>query len=58
MNTYPMTIHGADALRDELNHLKSVRRPEIVAAIRAGRELPDRTIGITIDDGYRSVQTG
>lgn len=29
--------------------------PEIVAAIREGRPLPDRTIGITIDDGYLSV---
>lgn len=41
MNTYPMTIHGADALRDELNHLKSVRRPEIVAAIAEAREHGD-----------------
>jgi len=30
---------------------------EIVAALRAGRDLPDRTIGITIDDAYRSVYT-
>ena len=29
--------------------------PEIVAAIREGRALPDRTVGISIDDGYRSV---
>lgn len=29
--------------------------PEIVAAIREGRSLPDRTVGLTIDDGYRSV---
>lgn len=31
--------------------------PEIVAAIREGRELPDRTVGITIDDGYASIYT-
>ena len=31
--------------------------PDIVAAIRAGRELPDRTVGITIDDGFRSIYT-
>jgi peptidoglycan/xylan/chitin deacetylase (PgdA/CDA1 family) len=31
--------------------------PEIVAAIREGRELPDRTVGITIDDGYLSIYT-
>ena len=29
--------------------------PEIVAAIREKRPLPDRTIGLTIDDGYLSV---
>lgn len=28
---------------------------EIVAAIREGRELPDRTVGITVDDGYLSI---
>jgi peptidoglycan/xylan/chitin deacetylase (PgdA/CDA1 family) len=31
--------------------------PDIVTAIREGRELPDRTVGITIDDGYRSIYT-
>ena len=31
--------------------------PEIVNAIRDGRALPDRTIGITIDDAYLSVYT-
>lgn len=31
--------------------------PDILAAIREGRELPDRTVGITIDDGYRSIYT-
>ncbi len=31
--------------------------PEIVEAIRDGRELPDRTIGITIDDAYLSAYT-
>ncbi len=30
---------------------------EIVAALRAGQPLPDRTVGITIDDAYRSVYT-
>jgi len=28
---------------------------EIISAIQKGKSLPDRTIGITIDDGYRSV---
>ena len=31
--------------------------PDILAAIREGRALPDRTVGITIDDGFRSVYT-
>ncbi len=28
--------------------------PEIIAAIRSGRPLPDKTVGITIDDAYAS----
>lgn len=31
--------------------------PDILAAIREGRELPDRTVGITVDDGYLSIYT-
>jgi peptidoglycan/xylan/chitin deacetylase (PgdA/CDA1 family) len=46
-------------------HLRELRRsqyhvrplPEIVAALRAGRALPDRTVGISIDDAYRSIYT-
>lgn len=41
MEQFPMTVQGADALRDELNHLKTVRRPEIVAAIADAREHGD-----------------
>lgn len=41
MNQFPMTAHGADALRDELHHLKSVKRPEIVEAIAEAREHGD-----------------
>ena len=29
--------------------------PEIVAALKAGKSLPDRTVGISIDDAYASV---
>lgn len=29
--------------------------PEIVAALKAGRPLPDRAVGITVDDAYLSV---
>ena len=38
MSQYPMTVQGADRLREELNHLKTVKRPEIVAAIADARE--------------------
>ncbi len=31
--------------------------PEIAAALRAGKPLPDRTVAITIDDAFRSVYT-
>ena len=31
--------------------------PEIIAAIKAGRPLPERAVGITIDDAYLSVYT-
>jgi len=41
MNQYPMTVHGADALRNELQQLKTVKRPEIVAAIAEAREHGD-----------------
>lgn len=41
MSLYPMTSHGAEALRDELHHLKTVKRPEIVASIAEAREHGD-----------------
>lgn len=41
MSQYPMTAKGADMLRTELNHLKSVKRPEIVNAIAEAREHGD-----------------
>ncbi len=41
MTQYPMTIHGANALREELHHLKTVKRPEIVNAIADAREHGD-----------------
>ena len=36
-----MTLHGADALRDELHQLKTVKRPRIVADIATAREHGD-----------------
>lgn len=41
MNQYPMTMQGAEALREELNHLKTVKRPQIIEAIAEAREHGD-----------------
>ena len=41
MAQYPMTAKGAETLRSELENLKSVKRPEIVAAIAEAREHGD-----------------
>jgi len=37
MNRVPMTKHGAEKLREELNHLKGEKRHEIVRAIEEAR---------------------
>jgi transcription elongation factor GreA len=41
MVLYPMTAEGAQMLRDELQELKTVRRPKIVADIAVAREHGD-----------------
>lgn len=41
MNQYPMTAKGADMLREELNELKSVKRPQIIQSIAEAREHGD-----------------
>ncbi len=41
MTQYPMTARGAALLREELNELKSVQRPKIIAAIAEAREHGD-----------------
>jgi len=41
MNMIPMTARGAENLRVELEHLKTVRRPEIVNSIAEAREHGD-----------------
>ncbi len=41
MNKHPMTKEGADALQEELNHLKKVERPRITEAIADAREHGD-----------------
>lgn len=41
MNKVPMTVQGAERLREELNELKGVTRPKISAAIAEAREHGD-----------------
>ncbi len=41
MAQIPMTVQGEQSLREELNHLKTVRRPEIINAIAEAREHGD-----------------
>lgn len=37
MNKVPMTVVGADKLREELEHLKKVERPKIISSIAEAR---------------------
>lgn len=37
MEKHPMTLQGAEALRAELNELKTVKRPAVIAAISEAR---------------------
>ncbi len=41
MTQFPMTVKGAEALRAELQELKSVKRPQIIQAIAEAREHGD-----------------
>ncbi|OOF76081.1 transcription elongation factor GreA [Rodentibacter caecimuris] len=41
MKQIPMTMRGAELLREELDFLKNVRRPEIIKAIAEAREHGD-----------------
>lgn len=41
MNTIPLTKHGAELLRQELAHLKTKARPEVISAIAEARSHGD-----------------
>lgn len=41
MQKFPMTVEGAEALRNEIHDLKTVQRPQIIAAIAEAREHGD-----------------
>lgn len=61
-SVYPST---SISLKEFEAHIAELRKggytvlpvPEIVAALQSGRPLPERTIGLTVDDAYRSVYT-
>ena len=42
MQKIPLTVRGAELLKQELQHLKSVARPEVIEAIAEARYLPNR----------------
>ena len=41
MNKIPMTVQGAEQLKEELHNLKSIERPKITSAIKEAREKGD-----------------
>jgi peptidoglycan/xylan/chitin deacetylase (PgdA/CDA1 family) len=59
-NTYPATNIRIDQFEAHLAELATggytvLPLPDIVAKLRTGGDLPDRTLAITIDDAYASV---
>ena len=59
-DSYPSTSVTIDQFEAHIEHLASggyavLPVPEILAALDAGRPLPDRAIGITVDDATRST---
>jgi len=56
---YPATSTSLEDFKAHIAHLKSggftvLSLSEIVAALKAGRPLPDKTVAITIDDAFQS----
>ncbi len=41
MSKVPLTVRGAEKLREELNELKTIKRPAVIAAIAEAREHGD-----------------
>ena len=59
-DAYPSTSVTIEQFEAQIEHLSSggytvLSVPEILAALDAGRPLPDRAIGITVDDATRST---
>jgi peptidoglycan/xylan/chitin deacetylase (PgdA/CDA1 family) len=61
-DNYPSTNIGLDQFAQHIQILQTegftiLPLPDIIAAIENGKELPDKTVGITIDDAALSVYT-
>jgi len=61
-SSYPSTNIRLDQFEAHIEELQSggytvLPVPDILAALRSGQPLPERTVGITIDDAYLSVYT-
>lgn len=61
-DNYPTTNIRMDQLREQLKELTSGKYtvmpvPRIIAALRQGDALPERAVGITVDDAFKSVYT-
>lgn len=59
---YPTTNIDLENFEAHLAELKTAAYTvlpvsEIIKKLKAGQELPDRTVGITMDDAYRSIYT-
>ena len=60
--THPSTNIGIDQIEAHIAALKKGRfnvlpLPDIVAATRSGDDLPDRTVGLSVDDAFLSLYT-
>ena len=61
-STYPTTSVGLDQFDAQLAEIKSggysvMPVPDIVRALQEGKPLPDRTVGLSVDDAYASIAT-
>ncbi len=61
-SAFPSTNIRVDQFEAHLKEMTSGRitvmaLPEILAALRGGKALPDRVVAITIDDAFRSIYT-
>lgn len=59
---YPSTNITLEQFEAHIRELKAgqysvLPLPEIIAALRDGKSLPDRTVGLTMDDAYLSIYT-